>query len=326
MATGEVILFPGFLKVYTESKDDETEEIKGMLPAMELNEALNARQITATQRYAQPPVRYDLRHGPSRGGMLTFRQSVEPPGSTVLVPRPEIPRASEEKPAPTRPPAAPAEASADHAPTPVIAAPADPEAEKAPGPGAALSPETPPWRLIGEALDTYILVETGEELLLIDKHACHERILFDKLLAGLGPQMSQTLLSPLTWSPGAETAELLEQNSEALVQAGFEVERFGEDGVILRSVPMDLAGSELAALEEIAAALDHGRAEDPREEILHTVACKAAIKAGTRSDPRELAALAERVVRGEIRYCPHGRPVAVRLSRRELDRQFKRIV
>ena len=183
-----------------------------------------------------------------------------------------------------------------------------------------------PYRVIGEALDTYILVETADALLLIDKHACHERILFDALAAGLGAQMSQTLLTPVTWSPGAEDAELLEQNAALLAEAGFDLERFGDDGVILRAVPADAEGSELALLEELTAALRTGRPEDRRETLCHTIACKAAIKAGSRSDPAELEALAKRVVSGEVRYCPHGRPVCVKLTKTELDKQFKRIV
>ena len=161
---------------------------------------------------------------------------------------------------------------------------------------------------------------------MIDKHACHERILFDRLLAGLGAQMSQTLLTPVAWSPGAEDAELLEENSALLTEAGFELARFGDDGVILRAVPADTQGDPVALLEELTAALRAGRPEDRRETLCHTIACKAAIKAGTRSDPSELEALARRVVSGEVRYCPHGRPVSVKLTKAELDRQFKRIV
>ena len=179
--------------------------------------------------------------------------------------------------------------------------------------------------MIGEALDTYILVETEGALLLIDKHACHERINFNRLKAGLGPQTSQTLLTPLPWSPGAETVELLERHLPLLRETGFELERFGDGGVILRAVPMELAnGGELSALEAAAETLNHGRVDDAREELLHTVACKAAIQAGSRSDPAELEALAARVVSGELRYCPHGRPVALRLTKAELDRQFRR--
>ena len=222
------------------------------------------------------------------------------------VPRPAIPRvsAAPEPQAPERPePKAPTQSAP--APAPV---------------------ETPFFRVIGEALNTYILVETPDALLLIDKHACHERILFDRLVAGLGAQMSQTLLAPVTWSPGAEIAELLEENAALLAEAGFELERFGDDGVILRAVPADAGGDELALLEEIAEALRSGKPSDRRETLCHTIACKAAVKAGSSSDPAELEALAARVVSGEVRYCPHGRPVSVKLTKTELDKQFKRIV
>ena len=183
-----------------------------------------------------------------------------------------------------------------------------------------------PWRVIGEALDTYILVETEGSLLLIDKHACHERIIFDRIMAGRGAAMSQTLLTPVTFAPGAETVELLEQNAALLESAGFAFERFGADALVVRAVPADSDGSETAMLEEIAESLRAGRTADPRDAICHTIACKAAIKAGSRSDLSELTALAARVVTGEIRYCPHGRPVAVRLTKGELDKFFKRIV
>ena len=268
------------------------------------------RKMTASEFREQPPApkaapapagvqtRLDLSPRPAAAPLI-LRDDGAAYGASHLVPRPEIPRV----------PAAP---------RPVETAPAAP----APAPPE----ETPPWRVIGEALDTYILVETGETLLLIDKHACHERILFDALQAGLGPRMRQTLLAPLTWSPGAEDTELLEQNSALLAEAGFEIERFGEDGVIVRAVPADAQGSEIALLEELCDALRSGRPEDRRETLCHTIACKAAIKAGSRSDPAELEALAAKVISGEVRYCPHGRPVSVKLTKAELDRQFKRIV
>ena len=222
------------------------------------------------------------------------------------VPRPTIPRVSA-------------------TPEPMVPERPEPKApaQSAPAPAPA---EAPAYRVIGEALNTYILVETPDALLLIDKHACHERILFDRLVAGLGAQMSQTLLAPVTWSPGAEIAELLEENAALLAEAGFELERFGDDGVILRAVPADAGGDELALLEEIAEALRSGKPSDRRETLCHTIACKAAVKAGSSSDPAELEALAARVVSGEVRYCPHGRPVSVKLTKTELDRQFKRIV
>ena len=241
---------------------------------------------------------------------IVLRDNLSPYTASHTVPRPEIPRI----------PAA--EAALEKAAQPLPSPVGEAASGAKPDDGAGL----PSFRVIGEALDTYILVETGETLLLIDTHACHERILFDRLLAGLGARMSQTLLTPVTWSPGAEDAELLEENRALLEESGFEIERFGEDGVILRAVPADTAGDPVEMLEELTAALRTGRPEDRRETLCHTIACKAAIKAGTRSDPKELEALARAVVSGEVRYCPHGRPVSVRLTKTELDRQFKRIV
>ncbi len=250
---------------------------------------------------ARPPEQtyMDLSPRPA-AAPIVLRDNLSPYEVSRTVPRPEIPR---------------------------IPAPEAPEpAQKPPETPVDAPAEVPEMRVIGEALDTYILVETGETLLLIDKHACHERILFDRLLSGLGARMSQTLLTPVTWSPGAEDAELLEENRALLEESGFEIERFGEDGVILRAVPADTAGDPVEMLEELTAALRTGRPEDRRETLCHTIACKAAIKAGSRSDPAELEALAKRVVSGEIRYCPHGRPVCVKLTKTELDKQFKRIV
>lgn len=184
------------------------------------------------------------------------------------------------------------------------------------------------FRLIGETMDTYILAETAEGLLLIDKHAAHERIIFDTLMRQKGEIMSQTLLMPVTWTPGEETAELIERSMPLLESAGFEIDRFGTGSVIIRAVPQGTDfGGEAAMLEEICEKLGRGASYDERrEELLHTVACKAAIKAGMDSDEREIFAIAERVVSGEVKYCPHGRPVSVLLTRRELDRQFKRII
>lgn len=207
-------------------------------------------------------------------------------------------------------------------PTPTVAVSSQVSAPEAP----EHSPEHLDFRVIGETMNTYIIVETDDSLLLIDKHACHERIIFDRLISGLGTQMSQELLTPVTFSPGAEDVELLVSNHSMLESAGFDFERFGEDGIIIRAVPADSDGNEIAMLEEVLSSLRNGRITDKREALCHTIACKAAIKAGTRSDLSELSVLAEKVLSGEIRYCPHGRPVSVRLTKNELDKQFKRIV
>jgi DNA mismatch repair protein MutL len=200
------------------------------------------------------------------------------------------------------------------------------EVDEAPLPFAEVR-QGPELRVIGETMDTYILAEFGEELLLIDKHAAHERMLFDRLASGAGRTMSQMLLAPIPFSPGPEDAERMLENRELLEELGFEIEAYGAGSIILRGAPAELQGEEISALEELCEKLRGVRAGlDLRDELLHTVACKAAIKAGSPSDPRELQVLAEKVAAGEIRYCPHGRPVAVRLTKKELDKQFKRIV
>lgn len=188
----------------------------------------------------------------------------------------------------------------------------------------------PACRVIGEALDTYILAEIGDELMLIDKHAAHERMIFDRLKAQNRQIMSQTLLAPVIIRPTAEDAEIIEKNAALLDEMGFEVEPFGEESFAVRSVPDDVDVSEAAsALEEICQKLREGgevSAESARDEILHTVACKAAIKAGRRHDIAELERIACAVASGEVKYCPHGRPVSARLSKKQLDKFFSRIV
>ena len=190
--------------------------------------------------------------------------------------------------------------------------------------------QLPAYKLIGEALKLYILVEVGGELLLIDKHAAHERMIFDLLKQADRRAMAQTLLEGVTLRLSAEEQGLLEQHGGLLSELGFEIEAFGEDDYILRAVPADMNPSDArAAVEEILEKLKSGAAPDPqsaRDEILHTVACKAAIKAGYDTDEKELRRVAEAVLSGAVKYCPHGRPVSVVMTRRDLDKLFKRIV
>lgn len=240
----------------------------------------------------------------------------------------------------TPPPVFPAPArtapAAQPVPKPVVqdvqtALESEPAEQETPSPLArAVPPETPPARLIGEAMHTYILVEKGDTLILIDKHAAHERINFDRLRQNPADIPSQTLLEPLPFTPDASDAEVLQQHGDTLAELGFTLEPFGRSDYILRGVPAQIdAGDALPALEEICAQLRHGAhtdAQSVRDEVLKTVACKAAIKAGWQTEPEELLRLADAVCAGEVKYCPHGRPVAVTLTRRELDKLFKRIV
>jgi DNA mismatch repair protein MutL len=190
-------------------------------------------------------------------------------------------------------------------------------------------PEEIPWRLVGELYQSYIIVEQGEEAFLIDKHAAHERILFEKLKANQESFSSQALLQPIAirLSPAA-TAELI-SNQKLLTELGFELEEFGENTLLLRQIPMDLSPEQAAeTVETMASDLLSGRRErsdSVRDEILHTVACKAAIKAGWKNDEAELLALVKQVMADEnLKYCPHGRPICITLSKKQLEKQFKR--
>ena len=208
------------------------------------------------------------------------------------------------------------------------------EAQIAPEPEPEAEPQNSapaePVRVIGEALGLYILAQQGDALVIIDKHAAHERMLYDALMERDAPVHTQSLLEPATLTVSAECAASLEANAEALSALGFEYEPFGRDAFILRSAPATLSSEQAAAsLEEAAEALAGERTPDianVRAELMKTVACKAAIKAGPSSEPEEIARLAEAVCSGRVRYCPHGRPVAWVLTRRDLDKQFKRIL
>ena len=233
--------------------------------------------------------------------------------------------------APARPmPATPAAPEPAMPAAQIVQTAIEPEAETPSPLESAAPPAEPPARLIGEAMHTYILVEKGETLILIDKHAAHERINFDRLRQSPADIPSQTLLEPLPFTPDASDADVLQQYGNVLAELGFTLEPFGRNDYILRGVPAQLdAADALPALEEICAQLRHGAhmdAQSVRDEVLKTVACKAAIKAGWQTEPEELLRLADAVCAGEVKYCPHGRPVAVTLTRRELDKLFKRIV
>ena len=190
-------------------------------------------------------------------------------------------------------------------------------------------PEVQDWRMVGELYNSYIIVEQGDNAFLIDKHAAHERILFEKLKANQEAISSQALLSPISVRLSPSAAGELLSNQEMLRELGFEIEEFGENTILLRQIPMDLGVDEAAeTMETLAADLMAGKRSKPetvRDELLHTVACKAAIKAGWRNDEAELLALCKQVMaREDLKYCPHGRPICVTLSKKQLEKQFKR--
>lgn len=211
-----------------------------------------------------------------------------------------------------------------------------PMAEESPQPQRTVSvdimrdveDERPPITLIGEAFLTYIIVQMGESVFMIDKHAAHERILFNRLKKEQKTETQALLTAVIVALTGDEYNAAI-SNTEALEKAGFEVEDFGNSSVRVSAVPASLTREDIpSVISELAGKLSKGKAPDSErlDDMYHTVACKAAIKAGSRTSPLEMQKLAERVLYSDdVMYCPHGRPVAFEIKRRELEKQFGRI-
>ena len=248
------------------------------------------------------------------GGRVRFRDSAPPPRREIPAPMPEPkPEPAPEKPIP------PAPRAPVPPPTPEPAEPVQTAIE-------AAAPT--PWRFAGEVFNTYIIAEDGENMWLIDKHAAHERVNFDRMKAGAEPVMRQHLLSSLAVDLQQEQYAALLEHLPLLEEFGFEAEDFGAGCLMVRAIPSDLdTGLVRETLEVLADKLLLCGTADPsaaRDAMLHTMACKASIKGGWRSGAAELTALIEKVQSGEVQFCPHGRPVKVKLSRYELEKLFKR--
>lgn len=190
--------------------------------------------------------------------------------------------------------------------------------------------ENPQIRAIGEVFSTYILVECGNELILIDKHAAHERIIYEQLKTQNKNIASQMLISPLAVHLSREEYAAVVANTDLLAESGFTVEDFGDGTVIVNEYPVILDGADISAqLTEIAGYLAANSREVTTEKldwIFHSAACRAAVKAGDTTTLYEMQQFAEKVLSmPDIRYCPHGRPVIAKLTRRELERLFGRV-
>ncbi|GAA6396176.1 DNA mismatch repair endonuclease MutL [Solibaculum mannosilyticum] len=188
--------------------------------------------------------------------------------------------------------------------------------------------EEPAIRVIGEAFSTYIILEVGKELFLIDKHAAHERLLYEQIKkdATINHQM---LLVPVPVTLEKSLYDAVLDHLSLLSQAGFETEDFGDGCILVRSAPLELDGADVELLvTELAGRLVTCRRDlipEQLEWIYHSVACRAAVKAGDKNSPKELYELAVRAFEEDVRYCPHGRPIAIRLTQKELEKQFGRI-
>lgn len=191
-------------------------------------------------------------------------------------------------------------------------------------------PEQTPVRLIGEAFDTYILVQRGDDILVVDKHAAHERIIYERLKAQHRTLVSQTLLSPVTVTLPQEEYTAVTQSLAALEEMGFHFEDFGGGAILVREFPLELAKEDIAAvLSELADSLIKGkRSVTPHviDELYHSIACRSAVKAHDTSDKSELTRLLDILAQNsELRHCPHGRPVAVAIEKKELEKRFGRV-
>lgn len=212
------------------------------------------------------------------------------------------------------------------------------EAETVLPPALPVEPEKPlsylekanAIRVVGEVFSTYILVEGEGEMMLIDKHAAHERMIYNRLERTAEGTSPQVLLTPETVSLSRREKEALLGEKELLEKAGFEVEDFGDGAVILRQVPMYLEKEDAGfLLSDLAEKILSHRKDRTQlyEELLESIACKAAVKAGTFTDEKEREDFARKVIGDpRIRSCPHGRPVIVHLTKREIEKMFKRVL
>lgn len=183
-------------------------------------------------------------------------------------------------------------------------------------------------KLMGEAFNTYIFAQVGQKILVIDKHAAHERMIFDRLRSQKWERASQQLMSPIRVRLSRAQYDAVINNISVLREAGIDVEDFGDCDLLVRGVPLLTDEGDISSLlEETAQKLIENRSTESEhtEWVFHSVACRAAVKAGDHSEPQELKALIKRIVEDDsIRYCPHGRPVAFYITRGELERQFSR--
>ena len=286
--------------------------------------------------------------GSELGGRVVLRDSARPIWPAEPVPAPQPPEKPsrqvpispspfplreepEEPPVPEAPPERVPELTREQEPAGEAAQPLDTTSQAAPAEPeqTALEPEKPaPWRFAGEVLRTYIIAEDGEDVYLIDKHAAHERMNFDRMKASQEPVMRQQLLASVAVDLAQEQYAALLEHLPLLEEFGFEAEDFGSGCLMVRAIPSDLETGQIReTLEELAEKLLTCGQADPaaaRDAMLHTMACKASIKGGWETDPAELRVLMDKVQSGEIQYCPHGRPVKVKLTRYEIEKMFKR--
>jgi len=313
---------------------------QAVLPNVKKEDTVTPNQTVLTMRDATAPKVQPVQKAQPAPAPKPVSRPVPPPPRLAVAPAQEPPRKEEftfrraevlPKEEPKKEPAPAPVFTEEPKPVP---APKKPEPAPAPAPQPVPAPEPEPatepeeaWVIKGELFNTYIMVEQGEKVILIDKHAAHERANFDRLKAENYEPMVQELLLPVTFTPAPDEREILLEQAELLARFGFDVEEFG-NALAVRAVPDYLdTGDVEAALLELARRIRVTGSADPktaRDELLHTMACKAAIKGGQKNGRAELEEVAELVMSGAVKYCPHGRPVAIEMTKYQLEKQFKR--
>ena len=189
------------------------------------------------------------------------------------------------------------------------------------------------FKLIGQVFDTYIIIECGDEIKLIDQHAAHERLQYEQLKKNLenSKVYSQTLLIAETLNLSAVEMTVFRDNKEFISSIGFDAEEFGQNKVIIRAVPQSYGGDDAQDLfVEILSQLAEFKKEiisEKRQRLLYTIACKSAVKANCKMSDAEQIELVKMVFSLEgINTCPHGRPIVVTYSKKDIEKEFKRIV
>ncbi len=288
-----------------------------------------AQQIVTAQSMPQPPQAEQMRIAPRPPvRVVPPAQKNDTPPSTLVLRSPQetVPPAqveTEEDILLHSPPAPKPEK--ETVTLPVVETADPPELQPSETPVAA-----EPFRVIGEAFRTYILVEQGEKLLLIDKHAAHERMIYESLKKNVNDAERQLLLAPVTVTLSKEEYDAVLANADLLEQAGYAVEDFGQGMVLVTECPTFLEAGDLpSVLSELGGHLAENKKDLVPEKldwIYHSTACRAAIKSGDRTTPYELESFVERLLADpDIRYCPHGRPVLIEMPKREIEKNFGRI-
>ena len=282
---------------------------------------------------------------PASGGLPQQPAGPEEGGAGPVAP---LPQAPDGKPPSPSPASGPSRQTLPGQPTGGAAgerpgAQAAPACASCPAPGerpapdaCAQAPDAPlqqelalqPFRLVGELFRTYFVAEFEKELWIVDKHAARERILYERLKAQNRVEQ-QMLLSPIVMEPGRTLAAVAQEFSQTLSEAGFLLEPFGDNALLLRAapmgVPLEACGDLLLELLELLGQGRRDAAVHIFDELLHRVACAAAVKGGDREPPQAGEALVRELLRlPDVRYCPHGRPCVKIISRSHLEKEFLR--